>query len=73
MGLVGAAKTWEANGFVVLPDYLPSEELGAAVRELPSLFPTGDEFHDSVDPPETPGSSVMSSTASTASPSPAAH
>lgn len=50
MDLAAAARTWAADGFVVLPDYLPAEDLHAAVRDLPLLFPTADEFHDSVDP-----------------------
>jgi hypothetical protein len=50
MDLMRAAESWAENGFVVLPEYLPVEDLQAAVHALPRLFPTGDEFHDRVDP-----------------------
>lgn len=50
MDLAAAAETWASDGFVVLPEYLPADELNAAVRDLPSLFPSGEEFHDAVDP-----------------------
>jgi len=38
------------DGFVILPAFLAPEELAAAVFELPTEFPTADEFHASVDP-----------------------
>src|SRR4051812_13928274 len=50
MDLGAVAETWAADGFVVLPEYLPPDDLHSAVRDLPSLFPTADEFHDGVDP-----------------------
>jgi hypothetical protein len=50
MDLAAVAERWVANGFVVLPHHLPAEDLDPAVRDLPLLFPTGEEFHDAVDP-----------------------
>ena len=50
MDLSMAADTWNTDGYVVLPGYIPSDELRAAVSDLPALFPTRDEFHDAVDP-----------------------
>ena len=50
MNLEKAAESWRADGFVVLPEYLPVEDIAAAVDALPSLFPSGDDFHDAVDP-----------------------
>jgi hypothetical protein len=50
MDLAQAAETWAEDGFVVLPEYLPTTALNEAVGELPSLFPTGEEFHDHTDP-----------------------
>ncbi|HJR39093.1 MAG TPA: hypothetical protein VJ819_11995 [Nocardioidaceae bacterium] len=50
MDLAAVAETWEADGFVVLPEYLPAGDVHAAIRDLPLLFPTGDGFHDAVDP-----------------------
>lgn len=50
MDLGAAAEAWKSDGFTILPEYLPPEELAAAVGELPQLFPSGDEFHDGVDP-----------------------
>lgn len=45
-----AAARWEEDGFVVLPSVLAAEDLAAAVAELPSMYPTADEFHDDLDP-----------------------
>jgi hypothetical protein len=42
-------ETWERDGFVVLPGYLSSADLAPALAELPTMFPTADEFHDRVD------------------------
>lgn len=39
---------WEEHGFVILPGYLPLTDLAPAQRELPTLFPTAEEFHDRV-------------------------
>ena len=50
MDLAAVAETWDADGFVVLPEYLPADDVHAAMRDLPLLFPTGDDFHDAVDP-----------------------
>jgi len=50
MGLSDAARTWQAQGFVVLPGYLPPEELAPAREGLLELFPSADDFHDGTDP-----------------------
>jgi hypothetical protein len=50
MDLADAARAWETEGFVVLPAFIPAEELAPAVRELPAMFPTADGFHDGTDP-----------------------
>ena len=50
MDLADAAHAWESEGFVVLPAFLPAEELAPAVGELPSQFPTPEGFHDGTDP-----------------------
>lgn len=50
MDLDGAARAWNEDGFVVLPVFIPADELEPAVRELPSMFPTADGFHDGTDP-----------------------
>ena len=48
---VGAAvRRWDEDGFVVLPGFLTTGEIAAAVAELPGVSPTADEFHDDVDP-----------------------
>ena len=49
MDLETAAASWVADGFVVLDRYLPSDELAAVQRELPHVFPSGEDFHDDVD------------------------
>src|SRR4051812_33023925 len=49
MHLDDAVAGWRDDGFAILPAYLASE-VRPALRELPSVFPTADEFHDDVDP-----------------------
>lgn len=44
------AKSWNEDGFAILPGYLPAEVLGPAIDELELLFPSGDDFHDGVNP-----------------------
>jgi hypothetical protein len=50
MDLDAAVQAWHDEGFVVLPGRIPADELEPAVRELPSMFPTADGFHDGTDP-----------------------
>src|SRR6187549_640002 len=50
MDLIDATKAWPADGFVVLPGFLPTEELTSAVPELDLMFPSADGFHDGTDP-----------------------
>lgn len=45
-----ARTTWRDDGFVVLPGYLPADVLEPAIGELGLMFPSGDDFHDGVDP-----------------------
>lgn len=44
------AQHWLAHGFVMLPAYIPSGELGPAQDELETMFPTPAGFHDGTDP-----------------------
>ena len=44
------AVAWQADGFVVLPGFLPASELAPAVAELGVMFPSADGFHDRADP-----------------------
>ena len=41
---------FDGEGFVILPGFLGPDELRLAVAELPSEFPTAEEFHADVDP-----------------------
>ena len=50
MELIEAAQMWHTDGFVVLPAFIPADELDPAVRELPTQFPTAEGFHDGTDP-----------------------
>ena len=50
MDLKDAAQAWQTDGFVILPGFLPAEELTSAVGELDLLFPSADGFHDGTDP-----------------------
>ncbi|HEY7013466.1 MAG TPA: phytanoyl-CoA dioxygenase family protein [Streptosporangiaceae bacterium] len=47
------AAAWQADGFVVLPGFLPASELAPAVAELGVMFPSADGFHDRTDPRHT--------------------
>jgi hypothetical protein len=50
MDVEDATKAWQSDGFVVLPGFLPAEELTSAVQELDLLFPSAAGFHDGTDP-----------------------
>ncbi|MGW0809808.1 phytanoyl-CoA dioxygenase family protein [Nonomuraea sp. NPDC002799] len=50
MDLTDAAHTWRTHGFVVLPGFIPADELAPAVGELGLLFPSAEGFHDGGDP-----------------------
>jgi hypothetical protein len=43
-------RAWRADGFAVLPGYLPADELAPALAELDLMFPSADGFHDRTDP-----------------------
>lgn len=45
-----ASRLWVNDGFVILPGYLPDDVLAPALDELNLVFPTGDDFHDGIDP-----------------------
>lgn len=49
LDLDAARTTWLEDGYVVLPAYLPADDLAAAQDELGLMFPSGDDFHDRVD------------------------
>jgi hypothetical protein len=44
------ASDFHELGFAILPGYLSTGDLRAALDELPAMYPTADEFHDDVDP-----------------------
>lgn len=48
--LVDAVHAWRKDGFVILPGFIPEEELRPAVDELGLMFPSADGFHDGSDP-----------------------
>jgi hypothetical protein len=50
MSFDDAVRAWQDDGFVMLPGFLPADEIAAAVRELDLLFPTAEGFHDGSDP-----------------------
>ena len=43
-------RAWRADGFAVLPGYLPPDELAPALAELGPMFPSAGGFHDRADP-----------------------
>jgi hypothetical protein len=50
MDLTDAARAWRADGFVILPGFLPAEVLRPATAELDLMFPSAEGFHDGTDP-----------------------
>lgn len=50
MDIKSIAQDWQNHGFVVLPGYIPSDELATALGELEQVFPTPQGFHDGTDP-----------------------
>lgn len=50
MDLDGAAKAWQSDGFVILPGFIPADELKPAVAELSLMFPSAEGFHAGTDP-----------------------
>jgi hypothetical protein len=50
MDLKKAARSWHTHGFVILPEFIPADELQSAVGELDLLFPSSEGFHDGTDP-----------------------
>jgi hypothetical protein len=50
MDLSDAAQTWRENGFVILPGFIPRDELEPAACELELQFPSTEGFHDGTDP-----------------------
>jgi hypothetical protein len=45
-----AARAWRSDGFVILPGFLPADELRPVAGELDRVFPSADGFHDATDP-----------------------
>jgi hypothetical protein len=50
MDLNDVAHAWHADGFVILPAFIPADELSAAASEVDLLFPSSAGFHDGTDP-----------------------
>jgi hypothetical protein len=50
MDLSDAAAAWNADGFVILPGFLPAADVKRAAGELGLMFPTAEGFHDGTDP-----------------------
>jgi hypothetical protein len=45
-----AAQTWRSDGFVILPGFIPRDELKPSVAELDLMFPSAEGFHTGTDP-----------------------
>jgi Phytanoyl-CoA dioxygenase (PhyH) len=50
MDLKGAAQSWQSDGLLILPGFIPAEELKSAVAELDLMFPSAEGFHGGIDP-----------------------
>ncbi|MCW6007032.1 phytanoyl-CoA dioxygenase family protein [Micromonospora sp. CPCC 205371] len=49
MDLDDAAQTWRRDGFVILPGFIPPDDLKPAVAELDLMFPSAEGFHTGTD------------------------
>jgi hypothetical protein len=47
--LAGLRDGLRRDGFVVLPDFFPIDDLTAALAEIPLMYPTAEQFHDDPD------------------------
>lgn len=45
-----AVHAWHEDGFVILPGFIPEDELKPALGELELMFPSAEGFHDGSDP-----------------------
>lgn len=50
MELQDAVRSWQTDGFAMLPAFIPPDELKPAASELDLLFPSAAGFHDGTDP-----------------------
>ena len=50
VNLGDAVRGWHEDGFVILPGFIPEDELKPALGELGLMFPTAEGFHDGSDP-----------------------
>ena len=50
MDFGSAAQAWRSDGFVILPGFIPADELQPAVAELDRMFPSAEGFHGGTDP-----------------------
>jgi Phytanoyl-CoA dioxygenase (PhyH) len=50
MGSSEPGLAWRADGFAVVPGFLPADEIAPAVAELGLMFPSAEGFHDRTDP-----------------------
>jgi hypothetical protein len=48
--LDSAARAWRTDGFVILPGFLPADDLTPATAELDQMFPSAAGFHTGTDP-----------------------
>ena len=49
MDLDSAQEQWQIHGYVILPGFIPADELKAALGDLPFMYPSADGFHDGTD------------------------
>jgi hypothetical protein len=47
--LNSAAEQWQVHGYVILPGFIPADELKSALGEVPVMYPSADGFHDRTD------------------------
>jgi hypothetical protein len=47
--LDSAAKAWQTDGFVILPGFIPADDLTAATAGLDLMFPSAENFHTGTD------------------------
>jgi hypothetical protein len=47
--LDSAARAWQTDGFVILPGFIPADDLTPAAAELGLMFPSAEDFHTGTD------------------------
>lgn len=50
MDLDATVRAWNSDGFVILPGFIPADDLAPVRGDLEKVFPSAEGFHDGTDP-----------------------